>query len=119
MLLQLTPRARAAAAVKMQVTRTDAQKAEIGKQHSRQKDLHTVIEELQKEHCAIFSTAADNKAKIEGAEKENTDLQGQLNAAEKAFQETLAARDSLKAELGAPPSPAAAGCAGAAAASCC
>ena len=64
---------------------TDALKAKLAKQHSRQKELHSVIEELQKEHRAILSTAADNKAQIEGAEKENTDLQGQLNAAEKVL----------------------------------
>ena len=85
----------------MQVTRTDAQKGEIVKQHSRQQDLHKVIEELQKEHRTIFSTAADNKAKIEGAEGENTRLKGQLAAAEKAFAETVSARDTLKTELGA------------------
>jgi hypothetical protein len=88
-------------AVKMQVARADAQKGEIVKQHSCQQDLHKVIEDPQKKHRIIVSTAADNKAKIEGAESENTRLKGQLAAAEKAFAETVSARDTLKTELGA------------------
>lgn len=58
----------------MQVARADAQKGEIVKQHSCQQDLHKVIEDPQKKHRIIVSTAADNKSQIEAAENENTRL---------------------------------------------